>query len=114
MNKRHHIEIEILSITPKTITFAIKSQSHKEYNFNDGNQSFKCKNGITLYSFDCPEWREREQALYLRGSNPYRDTRPLVASSKMFEKISEAIREYNNHWNFIDNSFLDDLFKMDF
>jgi hypothetical protein len=70
------------------VWFRILTQTEKEILFN-------CSNGWILKTMSCPEVRESNKMLYLRGTRSEQDNKKMLVSLEIFKQIQEAIKEYN-------------------
>lgn len=77
------------------VTFSIKEQTHRDDEFTPGGMEFKATNGVILVSAAGPEVRQYGDRMFVRGCNKEWDNHKLTCSSAFFEKIKEAIKEYN-------------------
>lgn len=84
------------------VMFKIAEQSSREDDFGDGKSYFKAKNGVTLKSSIFPQvmYNCGDLHLFVQGkiTSTYNNVW-ICTSRKNFEKIQEAIKEYNEFFS---------------
>ena len=92
--EKPHIELEIVVEAFSKVFFKVKNTKREE-EFNNGKDYFNASNGIELYSLAYPSW-DGEKRLFLLGSDSRLDDMILNVTSVEFERIQQAVKEYNN------------------
>lgn len=95
--EKPHIELEVVTTVESTEDVFFKVKNNKLNNeFNNGKDFFKASNKIRISSVAYPEWDGICMLLCVRGKLHQLDEIILKANSKEFEKIKQAVEEYNN------------------
>jgi hypothetical protein len=79
----------------------ITSQSHIRHEFGtsiSNDKEFIAKNGFKLESCNCPQYRENENRLFVRGDSTNRDIDQLWIDDIGLQKIIFAVNEYNDYF----------------
>lgn len=92
MEKRY-IELKVIAEADSKVFFKVRNTKRAQ-EFNNGKQHFDASNGITLYSIAHPSWKG-ENKLFLLGKDSRLDGMILIASAEEFERIKQAVKEYN-------------------
>ena len=93
MEKRY-IELKVVAEAVNKVFFKVKNTKRKE-EFNNGMQHFHASNGIVLHSLAYPSW-DGKKRLFLLGADSRLDDMILIAFVDEFERIKQAVDEYNN------------------
>lgn len=93
MEKRY-IELKVVAEAVNKVFFKVKNTKRKE-EFNNGKQHFDASNGIVLHSLAYPSW-DGKKRLFLLGADSRLDDMILIAFVDEFERIKQAVDEYNN------------------
>lgn len=92
--EKPHIELKVVDEEVNKVFFKVKNTKREE-EFNNGKQHFDASNGIVLHSLAYPSW-DGKKRLFLLGADSRLDDMILIASCSDFEKIQQAVDEYNN------------------
>lgn len=92
---KRHIELAVLDVIGDEVTFHISEQTHRGEEFSRTEKKFYATNGITLYSYDYPQFLKSLNILCVRGSEHRGDYEKITVSKDNFAYICEAITEYN-------------------
>lgn len=93
MEKRY-IKLEIVATNVATVFFKVKNNK-RGFDFNDGQDYFNASNQIDIISARYPAWNGKN-VLCVLGGEPKLDDMILNATSVEFERIQQAVKEYNN------------------
>lgn len=91
--KKRHIELEVVTTSTDNVFFKVKNNKRNSI-FNDGQNYFNASNHISIHSVDYPAWNGKNMLCVL-GENHKLDDMILTASHEDFEKIKQAVDEYN-------------------
>ncbi len=89
-----YIELKVVAEAVNKVFFKVKNTERKE-KFNNGKQYFDASNGIVLHSLAYPSW-DGKKRLFLLGADSRLDDMILIAFVDDFERIKQAVDEYNN------------------
>lgn len=92
MEKRY-IELNVVAETDSQVFFKVRNTKHNE-EFNNGKQHFDASNGIALYSMAYPSW-DGKNKLFLLGKDSRLDEMIVITFTDDFERIQQAVKEYN-------------------
>lgn len=94
--EKPHIELEIVTTVESTKNVFFKVKNNKRnYNFNAGKDYFNASNKIKICSVAYPKWDGKSMMLCVLGQLHQLDDMILNATSVEFERIQQAVREYN-------------------
>lgn len=95
--EKPHIELEIVTKIESTKNVFFKVKNNKRNSaFNAGKDYFNASNKIKICSVGYPEWDGICMRLCVLGQLHQLDDMILNATSVEFERIQQAVKEYNN------------------
>lgn len=95
--EKPHIELEIATTVESTKNVFFKVKNNKRNSaFNAGKDYFNASNKIKICSVAYPEWDGIIMRLCVLGQLHQLDDMILNATSVEFERIQQAVKEYNN------------------
>lgn len=94
--EKPHIELEVVTTVESIgeVFFKVKNNKRNS-NFNAGKDYFNASNKIKICSVDFPEWDGNSMMLCVQGQLHALDDMILNATSVEFERIQQAVYEYN-------------------
>lgn len=94
--EKPHIKLEIVTTVESTEKVFFKVRNNKRNGvFNNGHDYFNASNKIKICSIAYPEWNGNSMILYVLGTLQQLDEMVLAVSSDEFERIQQAVDEYN-------------------
>lgn len=100
MSQRIQLEIITYEVNSDTrewynIELRISNQTERREKFGT-NGMFMASNGFRLESVNCPEWRPREQKLFVKGLDFGLDNQTFIIETYVqWTSLTEAIDEFN-------------------
>lgn len=92
MEKRY-IKLKIVTTNVATVFFKVKNNK-RGFDFNDGQDYFNASNQIDIISARYPAWNGKN-VLCVLGEESKLDNMILTASREDFDRIKQAVDEYN-------------------
>jgi hypothetical protein len=77
----------------------ITEQKFRCNEFFYGSDNFKASNGFTLTSCNCPEFKEEDNQMYVRGISQGKDNHEVLVPPQILPMLELAIAEYNEAMN---------------
>ena len=90
------------------VSFKIEEQSHKCNEFGNGSSFFKTTSNIDLDSVSCPAISYDSKVFYCRGHDTLPDKYIIEVTPSIWEEIKEAVKEYNEYYDYYGECILDD------
>jgi len=103
-----YLILEYLGIIRDTVTFRVKDQSHREYDFFPPDERFLASNNFSVVSDSCPAWYE-PTIVYVRGAYKTADNNRVKVPVPIWNKIKIAVRDYNNYFGYEGESIIGEL-----
>ena len=90
------------------VYFTIEEQSHREREFGNRSNTFRGSRGIVLGSASYPAISYNCDKLYCRGNVIGSDYKKIKTTLPLWNKIKEAVKEYNEYFGNFDECILGD------
>ena len=97
------------------VSFKIVEQTHRcndfgngDNTFGNGNNTFRGSNGMNIGSVSCPDMSFNNRKLYCRGEDIGSDYKKIKTTLPLWNKIKEAVKEYNTYFGYDGDCILDD------
>lgn len=97
--------LQELSRVAGAVMFRISDQTHRQgvfgnrtYEDSEDDRAFRSSDGISLVSWDEPEWRSGSRTLFVRGGTTDRDEKTVLVTEVEFDHIRAAVDEYNRYF----------------
>lgn len=101
--RKRHIKLEVVTTNVATVFFKVKNTARGTA-FNNGKDYFTASNKIAIISAMFPSWDEKlVDVLCVLGKEPKLDNMILTASHEDFERIKQAVDEYNKKFSVHDS-----------
>jgi len=111
--KRLVFECKVKGSNLEQYEVRIIEQTHRCLEFGTHNDTFVAKNGIKFQSVGCPQWKPRNNLLYVRGYERNKDDQSFIVSILDYKKLLNAMKEYNETFKIPMSHVLDDnLFEV--
>ena len=104
-----HLILKYIETVDNIVRFSVLEQSHREFEFSDnGSCKFLAQNGFYISSVLGPAVYRKDK-LYVRGSIVLRDSDMMITSIIKWERIKEAVQEYNYYYEFTGQCILGEI-----
>jgi len=90
------------------VSFKIMEQTHRCNDFGNGDNTFRGSNGMNIGSVSCPAMSFDNGKLYCRGEDIGSDYKKIKTTLPLWNKIKEAVKEYNTYFGYDGDCILDD------
>ena len=96
--RKHELKIEVVKVMHNRVHFKITKQTHELRNFSNQENGYRfiASNGYKLSSTTCPSWNSISKELSFFGEVFTDEDIIISVALEDFNKILEAIEEYNN------------------